>query len=305
MVWFFVWFMIKFGYINFWATDLDDMIRQEYIVPLKEKGFDVDMTIYNPVEVEVDVCLHSVFRDPLNIFKVKGNPVFICYSGENRLDGYLHPNGYSMSFRQDSERNIYYPIWANECKNLKFRLPFDELIKNKDKFCTFIISNSGFWWRNVVAEQLCLYRRIDSCGTALNNMENGFVLPRDLESCVNFHKRYKFNLCFENSFDETSDTIYITEKLINAYVYGTVPIYWGSDKVTKWFNEKAFVNCNGKSSGEIVELIKRIDSDNDLYFEMLSQPLFKEEYRNIDFHKMNKDKYVDFFKSVIWKEIYK
>ena len=136
-------------------------------------------------------------------------------------------------------------------------------------------------------------------------MGNEFVLPRDLESCVDFHKRYKFNLCFENSFDETSDTIYITEKLINAYVYGTVPIYWGSDKVTKWFNEKAFVNCHGKSSSEIVELIKRIDSDNDLYFEMLSQPLFKEEYRNIDFHKMNKDKYVDFFKSVIWKEIHK
>ena len=66
-----------------------------------------------------------------------------------------------------------------------------------------------------------------------------------------------------------------------------------------------FVNCHGKSSSEIVELIKRIDSDNDLYFEMLSQPLFKEEYRNIDFHKMNKDKYVDFFKSVIWKEIHK
>ena len=297
--------LIKFGYINFWATDLDDMIRQEYIVPLKEKGFDVDMTIYNPVEVEVDVCLHSVFRDPLNIFKVKGNPVFICYSGENRLDGYLNPNGYSMSFRQDSDRNIYYPIWANKCKNLKFRLPFDELVKNKDKFCTFIISNGGFWWRNVVAEQLCLYRRIDSCGTVLNNMKKRFVLPRDLESCVNFHKRYKFNLCFENSFDETSDTIYITEKLINAYVYGTVPIYWGSDKVTKWFNEKAFVNCHGKSSSEIVELIKRIDSDNDLYFEMLSQPLFKEDYRNIDFHKMNKDKYVDFFKSVIWKEIHK
>lgn len=66
-----------------------------------------------------------------------------------------------------------------------------------------------------------------------------------------------------------------------------------------------FVNCHGKSSNEIVELIKRIDSDNDLYFEMLSQPLFKEEYRNIDFHKMNKNKYVDFFKSVIWKEIHK
>lgn len=291
--------MLKVGYINFWSDDLDTHILESYVYPLKNAGIDIDSKLYNPLETEVDICIHSVFRNPLNIFDVKGNPVFLCYSGENRLYPYKHPDGYSISFYEDDETNIYYPIWQDCYSNLKYRLDIEDL-RNKTEFCSFIVSNGGSWWRNLVFESISKrYKKIDSCGTSMNNMKDGFILPRGWESAVDFHKRYKFNLCFENSKSENGNVHYITEKLVNAYVYGCVPIYWGDNSVTRWFNPKSFINCNNKSVDEIIKEIEFVDKHDDVYFDMLSQPLFNE---NIGWDGYIRNRYVEFMKKILKKE---
>ena len=81
-------------------------------------------------------------------------------------------------------------------------------------------------------------------------MPNKECCPRNFEDAVKFHLPYKFNLCFENT-TSSGNLSYITEKISNAYWYNTVPIYAGSENVTKWFNPKSFINCNGLSIEEI------------------------------------------------------
>ena len=56
---------------------------------------------------------------------------------------------------------------------------------------------------------------------------------------------------------------YITEKITNAFCYNTIPVYAGSENVTKWFNEKAFINCNGLTTEQSIDKILTIYNDKD------------------------------------------
>lgn len=98
------------------------------------------------------------------------------------------------------------------------------------------------------------------------------------EGKINFLKNYKFTIAFEN----TKGNGYTTEKLTDAFMACSIPIYWGNPLVTREFNPKAFINCNDFDSFDsVIEYIKLLDNNDELYLEMLSQPplLFDPEKR--------------------------
>jgi hypothetical protein len=37
---------------------------------------------------------------------------------------------------------------------------------------------------------------------------------------------------------------YVTEKIMNAFHSGAVPVYWGSEEVARFFNKRAFVDAS-------------------------------------------------------------
>jgi len=94
-------------------------------------------------------------------------------------------------------------------------------------------------------------------------------------------------ICFENS----STKNYLTEKLIQAYTFQTIPIYWGDPNVEKIINPECFINChNYNNIFEVIDEIVKIDRDNSIYRKMTKQPLFKD----INFiKKYNMDYYVN------------
>lgn len=104
---------------------------------------------------------------------------------------------------------------------------------------------------------------MDSGGRWLNNV--GGPVPDKLE----FESRHKFAIACENS----SHPGYTTEKLVEAFAAGCVPIYWGDPEVANVFNPKAFVNVHDFSSlSELVERVKAIDNNPVVYQSMLSEP---------------------------------
>ena len=56
---------------------------------------------------------------------------------------------------------------------------------------------------------------------------------------------------------------------------GCVPIYWGDMTVTQDFNEKAFINGNGKSIDEVISEVMEIENNPEKWIEMASQPVFR------------------------------
>ena len=133
------------------------------------------------------------------------------------------------------------------------------------KFCCFL-SSSG--WADPVRdsffEDLSAYKRIDSGGRCLNNMNNALVPNK-----MNFLKDYKFSMAFENS----ALSGYTTEKIMNALAADTVPIYWGDPDVGFDFNKEAFVCINDFDTvAEAVAEVIRLDNDNEAYLQKLYAP---------------------------------
>lgn len=84
-----------------------------------------------------------------------------------------------------------------------------------------------------------------------------------------FYQRFKFGLVMENTKTEG----YVSEKILNAFIGGTVPIYYGTEDVFKIFNRKAFVFYDADNPAATVEEVTRLLSDEAAYEEIISQPI--------------------------------
>lgn len=144
----------------------------------------------------------------------------------------------------------------------------------KRGFCAFVYSNAeAAICRKKVFDALSSYKKVDSGGRYLNNVGG------PVNNKFDFQRNYKFVIAFEN----TSTLGYTTEKIVHAFSAGAVPIYWGNPEIEKEFNGNSFVNCHqfglterGEEGAvqKIVETIRKIDQDDELYSAMLSTPAF-------------------------------
>ena len=56
------------------------------------------------------------------------------------------------------------------------------------------------------------------------------------------------------------------EKIVEAFIAGTIPIYWGNSKIAEEFNKNTFLNLNDFESEEaLIDKIIEIDQNDDLY----------------------------------------
>lgn len=148
---------------------------------------------------------------------------------------------------------------------------------NKTRFCNFIYSHPAPE-RDKLFHEISKYRIVDSAGKHLNNMDGFTPGKRDEitgirnNSKIDFQGQYKFTIACENYVYEN----YVTEKIIHAYLARTIPIYYGDPNVTKIFNPKSFINVSDyKSTDGLIERIKEIDSNPNLFLEMINEPVFK------------------------------
>lgn len=195
--------------------------------------------------------------------------------GENqRVNFNLFDYGYGFDRMTFGDRYLYYPLYANEIYKADMDLALckhkqdDMYFLKKKKFCNMVVSNvrNASDYRRFFFEKLCEYKKVDSGGRSLNNLPDG----QPIKDKRGFQEEYRFSLAFENSRYPG----YTTEKIIQAWAAGTIPIYWGDPTIAEQFNERAFVNCNNYDSvEEIIEAIKQIDEDEQLYLEMQRQPI--------------------------------
>lgn len=136
----------------------------------------------------------------------------------------------------------------------------------RNRFCNMVCSNGLNSDRIQFYKELNNYKKTDSGGKLLNNVGG------PVDSKLEFQMKYKFSLAFENS----SSNGYTTEKIIDAFASGGIPIYWGDHLVTNVFNEKAFINGNDfENYDELIKFIEKIDNDDKLYLKYIKQPMLK------------------------------
>ena len=249
-----------------------------------------------------------------------------------RINPYTHLN---LTFENTSQyNNIRYPLWLlyaqihksemrKELTNMKLTT------KPIHGFCSFVYSNP-IKHRDDFFKQLSTYKKVYSGGRCFNNVtENAFThaevekmttpkikkalkqhglsnqgLNDDLKTRLlkvrvnvkdklEFQTKYKFCIAYENCSQEG----YTTEKIFDAYRSNSIPIYYGSITITDDFNPQTFINAHDFNSiDSLINYIKKVDNDDDLYNSFMNKPIFSEKWLNIF-----KDPPATFFKNIAQK----
>ena len=227
-----------------------------------------------PSLADKDIHIYSVFNYAKEPKPPKGpNELRVSFSGEPYQDD---PELYDLNLNMEEDNIekgiVTFPLFCLMGHENNFWPLYmtPRTYKPKSRFCAFVVSNGYAEVRNQFFKMLNEYKKVDSCGKALNNCN--FRAPDYGDAYMDFLSQYKFMICFENSTRPS----YLTEKIQNAWRGGTVPIYWGAVKSLKWLNSKAFLYLEDSSEESMKRLIEKIielDNDDEKYMEMFNQPL--------------------------------
>lgn len=262
---------IKVKFVGFWNG----------FVPEKTMIY-IDISKYYDVVLsdEPDYIICSCFA-PLYEY-CKYPQVRIMYCGEPYIPDFNLVDyaicRYPVKFL---DRNFYHP----GC--IDFRGRFIDLVEREKKytedflkekiyFANFIASHeSEYGIRGDFFKRLCEYKRVESPGTYLNNMEDGATVNWKDSSKPDFQRKCKFSLCFES----TKHAGFVTEKITDAFYSETIPVYFGSEEVFEVFNKDAFIYCKSRDDfEETVQKIIELDNDDEAYLNMLNQPIFNPKF---------------------------
>lgn len=138
-------------------------------------------------------------------------------------------------------------------------------IYSKSKNCSFITSN-----KNSTSGQKL---RLEVLNKFINNVDYfGRESSNNLPPRINYEgieesgkllalKDYSFSFAFENSnYDD-----YITEKVTDCFATGTIPIYWGTKNINKYFDPDGIIMY-----------------DENFNFEMLTLEYYVSKLKNIE-----------------------
>ena len=247
------------------------------------KGYSKEDNIFSKALREC--CELEISDDPEIIFysdcggsenhKHYKNCLKVFVTQENKFP-HFRDYDYAFSYLEISDpRNMRLPFYAWRYlgeglarRAIKKEEEIHTLLEDRPKFCSFVVSNSNLkrtWRRLEFFRKLSRYKKVDSAGLAFNNMGEN---TKDKEA---FLRSYKFNICFENR----AYPGYVSEKLHDAMLARSMPIYWGAPDVDQDFNPKSFVNVSDfKNVDEAVDYVVELDKNDDLYLKHFKEPYF-------------------------------
>lgn len=198
----------------------------------------------------------------------------IQYSGEDSWPD-LNLYDYAMGFPllEYGDRYLRLPLYAMRdtwaAALVKHEQP-DEYFTARRGFCAFVVSNDFCAVRNEFFAALNAHRPVASGGQYRNNV-GGPVADKTA-----FQRGYKFAVAFENS----AAPGYCTEKIVDAWAAGCVPIYWGDPRAAEEFNPAAFLNAaDYPDTAALIAAIDALDADEAAYLAMCHAPILKEGSR--------------------------
>lgn len=208
-----------------------------------------------------DYVVYSVFGDK----HLDYDCVKIFFTGEDQSPDF-NLCDYAMGFDHINFKDRYLRLPLYFLYSEHYKLMSEKHLNDfqKDEFCSFVYSNGrATSVREELFNKVSEYKQVNSGGRYKNNV--GGPVPDKLE----FEKKHKFALAVEN----VSHDGYTTEKLIQSFAAGCIPIYYGDPGILNEFNEEAFINVRSyETIDQVIDKIKEIDQNDELYTKMLRTP---------------------------------
>ena len=159
---------------------------------------------------------------------------------------------------------------------------------NKKKFCAAVISNYFFkdYFRLDFIKKLNLYKKVDMGGKFNNNVGG------PIKNKIQFLSEYKFSIAMEN----TNGDGYISEKIIESFYSGTIPIYYGNYMIDEFINPKTYILIRGyQDIDNKIKYIKEIDNNETLYKQIMKEKVLIDENINVKFEKEKTNFFINIF----------
>lgn len=170
-----------------------------------------------------------------------------CYSPPDLLSSYAHRSGCQDISRDISQRTRGVAYLYRNCDRPLRELFFNVLLSRFEA--------SGIAGE-VEAIGACMGAgQLESQANSNRVVEASRFTHSYIDRAIEIYRDFKFVIAFENNAVKG----YITEKLSNAYLAGSIPIYWGAPDVNDYFNPDSMINCNHFNSmqdcaGRVVEV---------------------------------------------------
>lgn len=218
-------------------------------------------------QVERNKILYGHSNDRYKIVPADLN---VWYTSENRRPPLDIPFDIYLSHDLDpyDGRNIYLPFWATqlgnsleEAKTLQEKLLSARDIKPRNGICAVISNPEPI--RMAFIKSLAKHHRVDIYGA--------FGIP--LKDKHEVMSRYRINICFENS----ESPGYVTEKPIQAWQAGCIPVWRGIDQASH-LNPNAIVNVTELGFQEAINKIDEIMTSEEVARRMSNSPILRKAY---------------------------
>lgn len=197
----------------------------------------------------------------------------LFFTGENIAPD-LSRCSFAISFRRDlaDARHLRVPLWVPRIYEIGWK-PSDLLSRNfvrtydQPRFCNFIFSNP-------VPDRERLFRLISTrkrVDAPSRSMQNTAQLGPGFWDKYRFMRDYRFSIAAENARTDG----YCTEKIMEAFLAGGIPVYAGDPRVSDEFNPATFLEvdaCGGYSG--LADAVIRLDADTGKRRRMASESVY-------------------------------
>lgn len=154
--------------------------------------------------------------------------------------------------------------------------------KNSRKHFLLYASSNCVRFRDDAVVALSKIKPVHLCGLCGGRTSSGFDRTRFswspacrgsskrwMETNTNLFEDYRFGLVMEN----TNQPGYIAEKIFNAFLSGTVPIWYGTPDIFDIFNREAFIYYDIDNPQPALEKVAYLERNSSAYSSMLNLPI--------------------------------
>jgi hypothetical protein len=272
---------MKACFNGFWAGFFEkiDPIHIDFFIKLLSDVYNEDAIVTFNLD-EADILIESIFTNTtyINYKKWKAS---ILFTGEsyyapcmlNNLSLYTCILGFNPTMDNFVEFPFYI-VYLKSFPNMTFT-PTKAISNN---YTSAVISNGSSNERVSFLDKLENKMTVLYGGFYKNNIGGKIQGNFASDTLLNFYKNSKFVITMEN----TRIGYYITEKLINGFRAGIIPIYWGSQHISEHFNSKRFIILEDITESSINKVIdKMANMSDEEYFQIVNEPIFNKD-KNID-----------------------
>lgn len=276
--------------LNLYFVDIHNY-QINFIKSILQSKYIIKISANNP-----DYLIYDVFHCK-HLNKNYSNTIKIAIYTENQIPDFNIAD-YAISHAHINYLDRHFTYQRYFFNKLLFFNKYYRKARNKvlsepirKKFCAAVISNFKItdYFRLNFINELSKYKNVDMAGKYKNNVGN-------IVDKIGFLSSYKFSIAMEN----TEGDGYISEKIIDSFLSGTIPIYYGGYLLDEFINPKSFILIKGnKDIKEKIEFIKKIDNNDKIYRNMLKEKIlidknifkkYNKEYKEFLFHIFDQDK---------------